>query len=723
MTGRSDQRGRSAVILGLAVIILGGARIVCAAPPSASAPAPGAGQLNLLVITIDTLRADRVSCFGGGLKTANIDRLGARGVIFRRAFAQATTTLPSHTSLFLGLTPLHHGVHDNTNFVVGPEFLTLAEHLKAAGYATAAFISGFPLDSRFGLNRGFDLYDEALEEHTLNEISYRERKAEAVLARSLGWLTAQTGPWFAWIHIFDPHHPYEPPEPFRTQYKDRLYDGEVAYVDASLKKLVDEIEARGWIDNTVIVVAADHGEGLGQHGEDTHGFLAYNTTLNVPLILCAPGLKPARVDQIAALVDIFPTACELLGLPMPPRLDGVSLVPAAKGKKLARRAIYFEAMFPYYSRGWAPLYGFLEGPEKFTESPIPESYDLGGDFDETKNLIPPQDPAPLRARLAKVTAGLSPTDRAGHEKSLDREAQEKLRSLGYVSAPQPVRKTAFGAADDVKTLLPFHLRCQKAQGLFDQGRADEAIDLVKHVLSDREDFDGAYTTLGVIYGRQGRVGDALAVLRRGLEVLPTSYMIASPFVHMLVKIGRFDEAIRVITADGRYPFDKIADSWNVLGEAYLNTGRLDEARKALGAALDLDEWDYQIHRNLGDVELADFTRSRDQGAYERAIACYQKAIELNPRDPSSRNALGFSYLQGGRAKEAIPQLSKAIELFPDYDTAIYNLGLAYFQTGEYAKSLDNLVRFREKFGGRLKPAELQAVDAQIRECRARLAGR
>jgi arylsulfatase A-like enzyme/Flp pilus assembly protein TadD len=718
MTPRTSiRRTLQALGLGLAII---SASLGTAAAASTEAPAPGGNKKNLLIITVDTLRADRVGCYGGSLKTPNIDRLAARGVVFRRAFAQATTTLPSHTSLFLGLTPLHHGIHDNTNFVVGTEFLTLAEHLGKAGYATAAFVSGFPLDSRFGLARGFGLYEETLEEHGSGQLFYRERKAEDVLARALEWLTARTGPWFVWIHIFDPHHPYEPPEPFRSQFRDRLYDGEVAYVDASLKKLVDEIEARDWVDDTVVVLASDHGEGLGEHGEDTHGFLAYNTTLWVPLILCAPGWKPARVDQVAALVDVFPTACELLALPTPPDLDGVSLAPAAKGRKLARRAVYFESMFPYYSRGWAPMFGFLQGSEKFIESPIPESYDLGGDFDELKNLIPPQDPAPLRARLAKVTAGLSPVDRAGQEKRLDREAQEKLRSLGYVSSPQPIHKAVYGPEDDVKTLLPFHLRCQEAQALYDQGRPAEAIDILKQVLTDREDFDGAYATLGMIYALQGRVADGLAVLKRGLELLPKNYMIGSPLVHMLIKIGRFDEAIEVITADGRYPFEDVADSWNMLGEAYLKTGQLDNARKALGAALDLDERDYLIHRNLGDAEFAVFTRDRDRAAYMRALEHYEKAIELNPRDPSSRNALGFSYLQGGRAKEAIPQLVKAIELVPDYDTAIYNLGLAYFQTGEYEKSLENLVHFREKFGSRLKPAELQALDSRIRECRIRL---
>ena len=685
-------------------------------------PIPGAKERpNLLLITIDTLRSDRVSCYGGApLKTPNIDRLAEKGIVFRRAFAQTTTTLPSHTNMLLGLNPLRHGVHDNSNVIVGKEFLTLAEHLKAAGYATAAFIGGFPLDSRFGLDRGFDVYDEAYESQGSSQQLYRERKAEAVVGSSLRWLDGRTGPWFAWVHCFDPHHPYEPPEPFLSQYKDRLYDGEVAYVDSALKKLLDSIESQGWGDNTVIVLTGDHGESLGQHGEDTHGFFAYNTTLWIPLILCAPGLKPGSVNQMAAHTDIFPTVCDLLGLEVPPRLHGLSLLPAVKGKKLPKRDIYFESMFPYYSRGWAPIYGFLQESEKFIESPIPELYDIEMDFDELKNLAPGQDPGKFSARLARVTGGLSPTDQAGKESRLDRESQEKLRSLGYVASPQPVKKAKYGPGDDVKTLLPFHNRCAEAQGLFESGRRAEAIELLKSVLTEREDFDGAYSTLGVIYARMGRLADALAVLKRGVEVLPTNYLIASPYIHILNETGRFGEVIRVITADGRYPFEKVSDSWNVLGVAYLNTGELEKARDALGNALALDERDYLVYRNLGDVEFVVFARSKDPGAYQKSLECYQKAIELNPRDPSSRNGLGFTYLQGGRPKEAIPHLKKALELFPDYDTAVYNLGLAYFNTGDYERALENLIRFREKFSSPLTPAELRALDSLIQECKSRL---
>ena len=688
------------------------------------APGPTRGtkeRPNLLLITLDTLRADRVSSYGGGpLKTPNIDRLAEKGIVFRRAFAQTTTTLPSHANILLGLNPLRHGVHDNGNFIVGKEFLTLAEHLQAAGYATAAFIGGFPLDSRFGLSRGFDVYDETFENRGSNEMFYRERKAEAVVASSLRWLEGRSGPWFAWVHCFDPHHPYEPPEPFLSQYKGRLYDGEVAYVDSALKKLVDDIEDKGWSGNTVIILTGDHGESLGQHGEDTHGFFAYNTTLWIPLILCAPGLKPGSVNQLVAHTDIFPTVCDLLGLEVPPRLQGISLLPAVKGKNLPKRAIYFESMFPYYSRGWAPIYGFLRESEKFIESPIPELYDIENDFDELKNLMLGQDEGKFSARLAQVTGGLSPMDQAGQEKKLERESLEKLRSLGYVSSPQPVKKAKYGPADDVKALLPLHNKCTEAQGLFEGGRSAEAIELLKSVLTEREDFDGAYSTLGVIYARMGRLADALAVLKRGVELLPTNYLIASPYIHLLSAAGRYDEVIRVVMADGRYPFEKDSDSWNALGVAYLNMGELEKARDALGSSLALDERNYLVHRNRGDVEFAVFARSKDPEAYQKSLECYQKAIELNPRDPSSLNALGFTYLQGGRPKEAIPHLRKALELFPDYGTAVYNLGLAYFNTGDYERALESLTRFREKFSNPLTPAQLRALDSLIQECKSRL---
>jgi len=719
VTPISSARGRRFVLAFLSGLFLwtGGAAAFPGPRPDAGAKAAP----NLLLITIDTLRADRVSSYGGRLKTPTLDRFAAKGIVFRRAFAQATTTLPTHTNMLLGVDPLRHGVHDNNNFTVGKTFLTLAEHLKAAGYATAAFVGGFPLDSRFGLNRGFDVYDETYGTPGPAQQTRWERKAEAVVSTSLKWLEGRTAPWFAWVHCYDPHEPYEPPQPFLSEYEGRLYDGEVAYVDFALKKLLDAVESQGWGDNTVIVLTGDHGESLGQHGEETHGFVAYNTTLWVPLIVCAPGLKPGAVGQQVTHTDIFPTVCDLLGLRVPPRLQGLSLLPAVKGRKLAERAIYFESMYPHFSRGWAPLYGYMQDSQKFVESPVPELYDIEKDFDETTNLAAGQDLKGRRAELARIMGGRSPMDRTGQEEQLDRESLEKLRSLGYVSTPQAAGKKTYGPEDDVKTLLPFHNRCNEAQRLFEGGRGAEAVEILKGVISERRDFDGAYPMLGVIYARMGRPADALAVLRSGVEALPENYMVASPYIRLLNQVRRYDEVIRLITAEGGFPYENVPDSWNDLGVAYMNTGDLDKARDALGRAVAVDGRNYIVRRNLGDVELAAFVKSQDPEALERALACYLKAVELNPQDPSSRNALGYTYLQGGRPKEAIPPLKKALELVPDYDTALYSLGLAYFNTGDYARALESLTTFREKFSKPLTAAQIRAVDAMIEQSRAKLA--
>jgi arylsulfatase A-like enzyme len=308
-------------------------------------------KLNVLLISIDTLRADWLSCYGNEhLKTENIDGLAERGVLFSRAFANTSTTLPSHTNILLGVTPPYHGVHDNSSFVVREEFLTLAEHLKGHGYSTGAFVGAFALDSRFGLDQGFDVYDDEFEDKRNKKPSEVERKAEKVIDRTLAWLNNQNKPWFLFVHCWDPHGPYEPPEPFLTQYKEHPYTGEVAYVDFMLGKLFAYLEENNLFKETLVIFTGDHGESLGQHNEDTHGF---------------------RVAQYVSHIDIFPTVCEILRIEKPPFLQGLSLVPALMGKKASKRPIYFESLHPYYSKGWAPLRGFISNKEKYIQSPIP----------------------------------------------------------------------------------------------------------------------------------------------------------------------------------------------------------------------------------------------------------------------------------------------------------------------------------------------------------------
>ncbi|MBN2206849.1 MAG: sulfatase, partial [Candidatus Aminicenantes bacterium] len=369
-----------------------------------SAPAKAKPRWNVLLVTIDTLRTDRLSCYGfDHVRTENVDRLAARGTIFSRAFAHTPTTLPSHANIMVGATPLTHGVHDNSGFVVRPEMLTLAEHLKAEGYATAAFVGAYPLDSRFGLDQGFDLYDDDFgSQSARGDAFYVERSAEAVVGRAMGWLkAAPASPWFVWVHCFDPHEPYRPPAPYDRSFAQSPYDGEVAYVDAALGALFSWLEETGLAGRTLVVLTADHGESLGEHGEATHAYFAYNATIWVPLIVLSPGGRPGRSDAGVAHMDIFPTVCDALGVKPPRGLPGLSLMPAVRGKAFPERSLYFESLYPYYSRGWAPLRGVIQDRKKYIESPIPELYDLDRDFAELENLAGRVRWDGLRASLAK----------------------------------------------------------------------------------------------------------------------------------------------------------------------------------------------------------------------------------------------------------------------------------------------------------------------------------
>jgi arylsulfatase A-like enzyme len=349
---------------------------------NAAVPLRGAeARKNVLLITIDTLRADRLSCYSSEhVKTPNIDALAAKSTVFTRAFALTSTTLPSHANILLGMTPLYHGVHDNLNFKVRDEYLTLAEHLKKEGYATGAFVGAFPLDSRFGLSQGFDTYDGDFGLTVSGEVVSAERPAEEVVIRALEWLNQQKSPWFLWVHCYDPHDPYEPPEPYRSQYRSSPYEGEVAYVDSAMKKLFRYLEDRDLMEKTVIAFTGDHGESLVEHGEITHGYLAYNSSIWIPLFIFNPGMKPQVIHHNVSHIDMFPTICDILNIERPPFLLGISLLPSMKGKNLERRIIYFESLLPFYDLGWAPIRGTVQGHDKFIDSPIPELYDLEKDF-------------------------------------------------------------------------------------------------------------------------------------------------------------------------------------------------------------------------------------------------------------------------------------------------------------------------------------------------------
>ena len=677
------------------------------------------GRLNVLLITIDTLRPDRLSCYSSPyLKTPNIDSLADKGILFSRAFAHTPTTLASHTNMLLGVTPLYHGVRANANFIVPKEFLTLAGHLKSYGYSTGAIVGGYPLDSKFGLTQGFDIYDDDFAGPGQKESPLLERKAEVVVSKALSWLETKPSPWFLWIHCYDPHDPYEPPAPFSVQYKKQPYDGEVAYVDFALAKLLSYLKETKLFGKTLIILTGDHGESLGQHGELTHGYLAYNTTLWIPLIIVSPGLGPGKVDQQVGHIDIFPTVCDVLQVAKPSFLQGVSLLPAMEGKSLPRRPIYFESMDPYFRMDCAPLEGFIEGPEKFTDSPLPELYSLEADFDELKNLAGQKELSGYRQKLGQIVKSLSNPKGLQSEGRIDRDALEKLKSLGYVStsSPRESRKEIFGPDDDVKVFLPFYNRSIEAMDFQKKGKGNEAVALLTKLIDERKSFGTAYYDLALIHYQMGRLSEAIRVLKLGMERVPTDYALFFNCISYLIAAGRYDEVIETVKRSKFRAMETDPGVWINLGVAYSNRGDLENARIVYEKALSLDDKDPTVYNNLATNYLQLSQKTRDEILLTRCVEYFKKAIELDASYASPYNGLGTAYSLTGNLDGAIYCWEKALQLMPDFDQALYSLGLAYYDKGEKAKALTYLNRYKVRCYQMLPAEEKKELDQLIQRC-------
>jgi arylsulfatase A-like enzyme/Flp pilus assembly protein TadD len=674
-------------------------------------------DLNILLITIDTIRPDRLSCYSTKyLKTPRIDSLAAKGAVFDRAVAHNPLTLPSHVNILLGTTPLYHGVHDNSKFRVAEDFLTLAEYLKSKEYSTAAFIGAFPLDSRFGLSQGFDVYDDSYPSESSGAFSLAERKAEEVVEAALGWLGKQSSQWFAWVHLWDPHTLYSPPEPFKSQFKDDPYSGEVAYTDSELGKIFDYLEGRELLKNTLVILTGDHGESLGEHGELTHGYFAYNSTLWVPLIIAGPGVEPSRIDEYVSHVDIFPTVCDILGTEEPPFLQGVSLVPLMKGKKIKKRAIYFESLNPYFNRGWAPVRGFVEGRKKFIDSPLPEFYDLEKDFDEKKNIVQEINLDKYQKELKDLEKDLSSPQRAESRQRIDREAQEKLRSLGYIVSPASQLKKSYGAEDDLKTLLPIQQKLDRAVVLHDEGQVEESIRLLNEIIGEKKDCAPAYLYLFQMLREQGLEEKSREIIEEGYKNNPENYAIVSSYGILLVKGREWDKGIEVLQKGlGLIDFDP--DAWNHLGIAYWRKGEDQKALQYYKKALSLDDTNALVFSNLGALYLSIFMRSKKSEDHFQSMEYFKKAIELDPDLGLAYRGLGVAYRVIGKTEEAIIIWEKALELIPNDDFLVYNLGVAHLEIGSKAQALKYFEKYLLLNEKTISAEERRKIEALIQKCK------
>lgn len=630
---------------------------------------------NVLIVTIDTLRGDALGSYGGAAATPNLDRLARSGVRFTFAHAHAVVTLPSHTSILTGRYPFDHGVRDNAGYRLNDNVETLAEAAHAKGFATGAFVGAFPLDRQFGLAQGFDVYDDLSgREVAPSEFAFSERPAGEVVSAAMAWIAKQNTPWLAWVHVFDAHSPYAAPAPFNTQYASNAYAGEVAYVDQALGPLLEQ--ARGGARPTMIVVTADHGEGLGDHGEPTHGVFAYESTLRVPLILAqtgagSPGGSDGAVSAVPVRhVDIVPTIADLTGITPPPDLPGRTLLLAADGEAEPRPG-YFEAMTAMLKRGWAPLTGIVDGREKFIDLPLEELYDLARDPGERDNLAA-RETARVRALMARLEGfGATLPGEAIEENA---EARARLQSLGYLSGSAP-RKAAYTADDDPKQLIDVDRLMIEGIELHRAGRNAEGIAAYRQVIARRPDMGLAYRRLAFIQWEAGDARGAIDTLRGALEKNGPDRDIETRLGNYLAETGQTTEAIpmleRVIAADGR---GASIDALNALGIAYARANRPGDALRAFERILAVDPRDAFAHENIGTVHL----QRGDLAAAERA---FKAAAANDPRSSRARAGLGVVALSAGRRDEAIAHWQAAVALDPRNFDAMFNAANELLKAG------------------------------------------
>jgi arylsulfatase A-like enzyme/Tfp pilus assembly protein PilF len=647
-------KSRGALRIVLAIAFLGLASVIAlSGRPQPAAAEAGQDKPNVILVTIDTLRADRVRSYGyAGVETPHVDALAREGVRFTHAYTPVPITLPAHTSLFTGAFPMATGVHDFVGNKLPAGTATLAGTLRDHGYTTAAFIASAVLDSRFGLNRGFDTYFDHFDFGHLQEAQFdqMERRGDLVMDEALSWLRRNPRqPFFLWVHLYDPHHPYSPPEPYASRYHPEPYDGEVAFADAQVGRLLAYLRERKLYEDALVVLASDHGEGLGEHGEKTHGFFIYNSTLHVPLIIRVPGMTPRVVEEEVSLVDVMPTVLQALKLPNPASVQGRSLMSAMLGRPPGSPSnLYAETYEPLLHFHWSQLRALQSRGWKFIEAPKAELYDLRSDPGERKNLFANQGARAheMRERLYGVMRRYTPAGGPEPEKALtDPALYDKLRSLGYVAVSAGTYAPASG------------------KRLVDPKDRIQVYELISEAMLD---------------GQRGQQQESLRKLREAAMTEPDSptinYMMALNYQRLRDYPKAFDRFRAALQANPNFSAALFS-----LGLTQLESGDLKGAAESLARVVDIDPTHFSAAFNLGIVHLK-------SSRFDEAFREFQRTVAINPDFAPARAALGEGYLQQGKPAEAVRELERSLQLDPSSRRARYSLSRAYQALGRTAEA-------------------------------------
>jgi len=651
---------------------------------------------NLLLVTIDTCRADRLGCYGyDSIETPHIDRLALEGVLFEQARTSVPITLPSHVTIMTGMYPSAHGVRDNGAYVVSDSLITLAEILKGEGYLTAAFISAFPLESRFNLDQGFDHYGDKFEgerdpragEFDGLVLNAAERTAGQVNAEFSRWLDgSEHEPFFAWIHYFDPHEPHQVNAPYDTLYAGREYDGEIAYVDESVGRLRELLEARDLLEKTVFLITSDHGEGLGEHGEDAHGLLLYDSTLRVPLVVRCPrdmGFQERVINPVRT-VDLLPTILELLEIEPQPRACGVSLVELMHGGTIPQMSQYFETFWGKLHFGWSVLLGLQSGNWRYVHGPRPELYDLTEDPKEQANLVNSHPEVADRLK-GELLSGLNPEQASALSvySTPDQETQRKLQSLGYLgsSVDMPEGEDWFAGPNPLD-MMKQHQWAKKAQALGSSGQWDKAVRAYQRTMEMDPNNRDAHIGLAIALLMNNEPSAALAAAEAAAAQYPEYGEIQLILGTLMLAQHRPVEG----DIAARRALDGHANPiacWTLIAQCAEAARNMDEAEHAYRQILENDPSSFIARLGLAGI----LTNSGELGDAQREL---EGALRDNPFWAPAHYNYGVLLLGGGRKDEAGQYFREAILLNPYYSNAHYALALLLHEEGKNEEALLHL---------------------------------
>jgi len=652
---------------------------------------------NVILITLDTTRADHLGCYGDAdAKTPVLDALARRGILFAQAATVAPLTQPAHSSMMTGLYPTYHGVRVNGSAALSQAHTTLADALSEKGYEAAAFIGAFVLDGRWGLNQGFDTYDDTFDMKKFKRLDLAgvQRPANQVMDPALEWLeTHKEKPFFTWIHLYDAHSPYEPPEPFLSEFRGRgpaaLYDGEIAFADQQVGRLVSWLRSAGLDGKTILLVVGDHGEGLTSHGEGTHGYFIYDYVVHVPFIVSTPfeELQGVRVDSQVSVVDIFPTVLALAGIESTVKVHGRSLLPLMLHPKTEENVYaYSESMTADLQFGWSALHSLRSSRYKFIQAPQPELYDLVADPGEQTNVyrnhrVVAREMADELNRLMADTGRDAPAPEAA---DLDKETAERLAALGYVGTPATARKAADASAPlaDPKDKLAVYTAVLRAGELISEDNHSAAAVALESALREEPKMPQALLMLGTCYTELGRKKEAKALFDRVLKEDPQSVQGLIGLANVLLEEGQTQDVItlckKTLSLD-----DRNTQAYALLGDVYIGQHDPGKALTYLAKAVEIQPKLTQNRLNLAAslIELKQLVRAK---------ATLEEVVRDNPKFPGAQFNLGVLYEQEGRPLEARAAYAQEVANYPEGFRARFNLGKMLSLMGDWPGSIEQM---------------------------------